>query len=246
MKFTALTTLLALAVPFTTARPAVQSSSPVADSPSSAVQDTDNANPLDLAFLADRGIQLLTDFLHENHPQDDKPAAPKKRSIAVREVAVTLRDQLHSGHVDLNNALARGLEKFNSTTTEYDLNDLAAQGFQILRDGVQAQDFNKLAQGLFSRGTARLTRREAWSWAGLLNGPILRTAAKVGVSLASSALGKVDLNSVARSALGGLEKSVGKMDMNQLAGQGAGMLSSLLGGINLNGVAKSVLGFLFP
>lgn len=81
-----------------------------------------------------------------------------------------LTNQKTKGDVDLNKALANSLQKLNATTTELDLNDMKTQGFQLLREGIEAQDFNKLAQKVFYAGTSKITRREAWSWAGFLNG----------------------------------------------------------------------------
>lgn len=135
--------------------------------------------------MTERGADLLHELLNEKH--ESKP----KRSVAVRELAINLRDQLNSvrnhlpchifqksacslhhlkGDVDLNKALDDGLKKLNSTTAEVDLNDLKTQGFQVLRERIEAEDFNKLAQKLFHAGTAKITRRETWSWAGFFNG----------------------------------------------------------------------------
>ncbi|KZZ89370.1 hypothetical protein AAL_07669 [Moelleriella libera RCEF 2490] len=251
MKFSTVTSVLAMAVPLAMARPAnkaeapsqVVRTAPQAPETTSSELGTSDAEQLyDLSALVERGLEFFNDLLNDNPPEEKV----RRRSVAVREAAMTLRDQLHSGDVDLNKAVDSGLKQFSTTATEIDYNDVTKQGFQLLRDGMAGQDFNKLAQSLFAQGSQKLTRREAWSWAGFINGPILRTAAKVGVSLASKAISSVDLNAMARSALSGLESTVGTVDMNQLASQGAGMLSSMLGGVNLNGVMKSVLGFLFP
>ncbi|KAG8404964.1 hypothetical protein J3459_022415 [Metarhizium acridum] len=233
-----------LAVPWASARPATPTTATSAATSVALPASTDAAdntlNIFNLGILTERGADLLHELLNDKH--ESKP----KRSVAVRELAISLRDQLNSGDVDLNKALNDGLQKLNGTATDVDLNDLKAQGFQLLRERIEAEDFNQLAQKLFHAGTAKITRREAWSWAGFFNGPILRTAAKMGVRMASSLLGRVDLNNVARSGLSALDNMVGKVDMNQAAGQGAGLLSGMLSGIDLNSVAKGALKFLFP
>ncbi|QLI70408.1 uncharacterized protein G6M90_00g079140 [Metarhizium brunneum] len=246
MKFTLSSAIFfILAVPWVSARPATPTSATsavtsVAAPTSTDVVDTSFANIFNLGILTERGADLLHELLNEKH--ESKP----KRSVAVRELALNLRDQLNSGDVDLNKALDDGLKKLNSTTAEVDLNDLKTQGFQLLRERIEAEDFNKLAQKLFHAGTAKITRRETWSWAGFFNGPILRTAAKMGVSVASNLLGRVDLNKVAQNGLSALGNMVGRVDMNQAAGQGASLLGSMLGGIDINNVVKGALGFLFP
>ncbi|KFG83663.1 hypothetical protein MANI_016167 [Metarhizium anisopliae] len=246
MKFSLSSAILfILAVPWASARPATPTTATSAVTSivaptSTDVVDTSFANIFNLGILTERGADLLHELLNEKH--ESKP----KRSVAVRELAINLRDQLNSGDVDLNKTLNDGLKKLNSTTAEVDLNDLKTQGFQVLRERIEAEDFNKLAQKLFHAGTAKITRRETWSWAGFFNGPILRTAAKMGVSVASNLLGRVDLNKVAQNGLSALGNMVGRVDMNQAAGQGAGLLGSMLSGIDINNVVKGALGFLFP
>ncbi|OAA37171.1 hypothetical protein NOR_07187 [Metarhizium rileyi] len=233
MKFTLTSTLfLAAAVPWVSARPATTATSAEASDvipASTGGDDTSFPLSLDFAALAEQGVSFLEDFLNEKH--EAKP----KRAMVVRDVAVTLRDQLNSN-----------LTKLNSTVTEVDLDDLKSQGFQLLRERLEAQDFNKLAQQLLYSGTDRITKRDTWSWAGFLNGPMLRAASKMGIKAASSLISRVDLNAVARNSLSGLENMVGNVDANKVAEQGTGMLGSMLGKVDMNSMVRSALGFIFP
>ncbi|TWU71312.1 hypothetical protein ED733_003014 [Metarhizium rileyi] len=244
MKFTLTSTLfLAAAVPWVSARPATTATSAEASDvipASTGGDDTSFPLSLDFAALAEQGVSFLEDFLNEKH--EAKP----KRAMVVRDVAVTLRDQLNSGDVDLNKSLGENLTKLNSTVTEVDLDDLKSQGFQLLRERLEAQDFNKLAQQLLYSGTDRITKRDTWSWAGFLNGPMLRAASKMGIKAASSLISRVDLDAVARNSLSGLENMVGNVDANKVAEQGTGMLGSMLGKVDMNSMVRSALGFIFP
>lgn len=231
MKFTTVTSLLALAAPFVVARPATKAVAPVERA----------AAPFDFATLAERGFDLFNDFLNENLEHK-----PKRRSIAVREVAITMRDQLHSGDLDLNKMVDTGVKTVTDAATSYDINGLVHEGFEVGRTVLKSQDLNKLAQEAFDVGSSVLTRRETWDWAGFFNGPVFRTAAKVGVSLAKSALSKIDLNALAGSMLTAAEKAVGAVDMNQIAGEAASVFGGFLKGVDINSVMKTFLGFVTP